>query len=136
MKASLLLFGFMFMALCSSAQMSVSANLLHEFSIDYKFQDRFRVELGLWPGKFDASKLKPMFKAELLKKDQFDGYVGFGLLGLDPVDLIHIPVGMDFYPLQKKNFSIVLELINEFGSDYNIAGNIGVRYRFADFKKN
>ncbi len=104
------------------------------FSVDYKFNNKYRIELEVFEQEIDLSNLKPMFKVELLKKDDFDGYMGLGLAGLDPVDVITIPIGIDFYPFEKKSFSVVIELENQIGNDYHPIGNLGFRYRF-DHKK-
>ncbi len=121
-------------SLSAFSQFSIKADINSEFSLDYKFQEKYRLELGIIPGEFSANKLTPSFKVELCKRDDFDGYVGFGLIGLDPVDIINIPIGMDIYPLSKNNFSIILEIKNLIHDKYEVSGNIGIRYRFKSNK--
>lgn len=116
------------------SQVSIKADMSQNFSVDYKFNNKYRIELEVFEQEIDLSNLKPMFKVELLKKDDFDGYMGLGLAGLDPVDVITIPIGIDFYPFEKKSFSVVIELENQIGNDYHPIGNLGFRYRF-DHKK-
>ncbi|WP_430814154.1 hypothetical protein [Carboxylicivirga sp. RSCT41] len=114
----------------SYSQFSISANVSQDFSVDYKFNDKYRVELGFNDGRFEDSTIKATFKAELLKKEDFDGYIGAGFIGTD-FDMATIPIGMDFYPFEKKAFSIILELDNQFGnSNVYVYGNVGIRYRF------
>jgi len=118
------------------SQFSIKTDIHSEFSIDYKFQEKFRVELGLMSGEFGLNQFTPTFKADLLKRADFDGYIGLGLVGLDPVDIINIPIGMDLYPLNKKNFSIIIEIQNLISDKYEVVGNLGIRYRFNNTKKN
>ena len=114
----------------SFAQFSIRADVSQEFSIDYKFKDQFRFEIGVMPGEFGTSQLKPSIKADVLKKADFDGYIGLGLVNLDPVEVVSIPLGIDVYPLEKKALSLVLEIENQIGDKYVLVGNLGIRYRF------
>lgn len=114
----------------SYSQLSVSANVSQDFSIDYKFNDKYRVELGILGGQADEESVKATFKADLLKKEEYDGYIGAGLVGVE-LDRFSIPVGMDFYPFEKKCFSIIMEIDNQFdSSNIYFYGNVGIRYRF------
>ncbi|MCG8579606.1 MAG: hypothetical protein MI866_06805 [Bacteroidales bacterium] len=61
----------------------------------------------------------------------FDVYVGIGIRGIDLIDVVSVPVGIDVYPFGYKNLSVVIEAANYIGSTYNIAGSIGFRYRFS-----
>lgn len=116
--------------LSSTAQVGVSANSLSEFAVDYKIKNRLRLEMSFLPGEMNLQQLNPHVKLDVMKKDMLDAYVGIGLRGLDLIDVVSVPIGMDIYPFAYRNLSVVIEAANYIGNTYDFTGSIGFRYRF------
>ncbi len=123
-----------FIPTASIAQLGVSFHQsnLPFAGISYEIKDRFRPELRIGTDNFldyDYVSLELSVMYDILNKDEYEFYAGLGLKSTNFEGLV-IPVGINIYPFNTKNFGFHIELSPILGDDYVLRGSWGIRYRF------
>lgn len=102
----------------------------------YEFNERFRPEIRLYPNTaIEDFLVKLMFNYDWTEKENYEFYSGLSLLGSTlGGPTFGLPIGLNFYPFENKNFGFLMEFspnfpLDEGGGAY-FAGSWGIRYRF------
>lgn len=116
----------------ASAQFGVNYHQsnLPFIGINYEIKDRFRPELRLGTDIFIENltgEVNLMFDA--VNRQEFEFYVGLGAKNGDYNGLT-IPVGLNMYPFQTKNFGFHIEVTPIIREATVLRGSWGIRYRF------
>lgn len=91
--------------------------------VNYQIGDQFLPEFRFISGDPEGEFV---FNYIFLNNSVSQSYVGVGISSIQ--DLV-VPVGMNFYPFDNKNFGFHMELSYLFASDW-LRASWGIRYRF------
>ena len=102
------------------------------YQIGERFTPEFRIGTNLDLEDLASGELALLYT--LKKKEDLEVYAGFapGYNGWLGVSTYALPIGMNFYPFQTKNFGFHLELAPQIIGEAAvlIRGSWGIRYRF------
>ncbi|UZD21547.1 hypothetical protein PBT90_18710 [Algoriphagus halophytocola] len=134
MKKLLLIacFGLFSMTAFSQTTISFHQSNLPFMGVNYQFGEKFIPEFRLGADTGFENLTAELAANYIFKKtDRFEFYGGAGLrVGF--IDGIVIPVGLNIYPFEQKDFGFHMEAapIIGFVDDQVIRGSFGIRYRF------
>lgn len=117
----------------SLAQLGVSfhQSSLPFVGINYQFKSKIRTELRLGTDFFfDRTPVEGVIVYNVLKNEDYEFYAGVGGR-VNSLEGLVIPVGVNLYPLPKKQFGFHIELAPIIGDMELLRGSWGIRYRFA-----
>ncbi|MFP4090879.1 MAG: hypothetical protein ACLFT3_11265 [Cyclobacteriaceae bacterium] len=101
--------------------------------ISYGVGERFLPELRLGTDNyFDNTSLELVVNYVFVKKESLQAYGGLGAR-TQIFDGVLIPLGVNIYPFEQKNFGFHMELAGLFGDGEGgglLRGSWGIRYRF------
>ncbi|SFU07768.1 hypothetical protein SAMN04489724_3738 [Algoriphagus locisalis] len=127
------LFGLFSMTSFSQTTISFHQSNLPFIGVNYQFGERFIPEFRVGTDTNLENLTAELAANYIFKKtDRFEFYGGAGLrVGF--IDGIVIPVGLNIYPFEQKDFGFHMEgaPIFGFGDDQVFRGSFGIRYRFA-----
>lgn len=124
---------FLVSSVAASAQFGVSFHQsnLPFAGISYEINDRIRPELRLGTDRYlEDISLEVVVVGDILNKEDYEIYIGVGVIGPAEYEGFEIPVGINIYPLQTKNFGFHIEVTPIIGDDSILRGSWGIRYRF------
>lgn len=100
--------------------------------INYTFSERFMPELRLGTDEyFDDVTLEPTISYQYVQREEYQLYVGLGVLLSEYNTAVVIPTGMLIYPFDNKKFGFHIEVTPIIMDWDNIfRGSWGIRYRF------
>ena len=102
--------------------------------INYEVGTRFVPEVRLGTDSFTSDlSLEAVANYKILSQIDYDFYAGLGGRAGDYEGLV-IPVGLNFYPFEEKNFGFHIELASIIGESNLVRGSWGIRYRFGSRK--
>jgi hypothetical protein len=99
---------------------------------NYEFADRIRPEVRIGTDNyFENISIELIGTYDILNKTDYEFYAGAGLR-FNLLDGLVIPVGLNIFPFESKNFGFHIELspIFSFDDDSLLRGSWGIRYRF------
>ena len=113
---------FVSMSFKTFAQFGVSVHQtnLPFVGFNYELKDKYMGELRFSTDNFFEDISPELVFTRFIKKDN-EGLV--------------IPLGINVYPFEKKNFGFQMELTPIIGDDALLRGTWGIRYRFGDRSK-
>ncbi len=139
MKKFLIMFWCSVVTLPVMAQVGITYHNAYDnfLGVNYEFKNGLIPEARLHTNRYmDDMDLEIALNFLVLKKEEFQFYVGLGMLAevKDGDGLVAVlPVGLNFYPFTRKNFGFHLEaapLIDGEGPPY-FRTSWGIRYRFS-----
>ncbi|ADR20627.1 hypothetical protein MATR_17480 [Marivirga tractuosa] len=102
----------------------------------YEINENFRPEIRLYADTFiDDFLVKLMFNYDWIEEENYEFYSGISLLGSTVGGAtLGLPLGLNIYPFEYKNFGFLMEFspsfpIDEANGAY-FTGSWGIRYRF------
>ncbi len=102
------------------------------FGMSYELKDRIRPELRIGTNvHFEDLSIEGVFTYDILNKSEYEFYAGLGGRVGDFTGLV-IPIGFNFFPLEKKNFGFLVELAPIIGEESILRGSLGLRYKFKE----
>lgn len=127
------LFGLFSMTSFSQTTISFHQSNLPFIGVNYQFGEKFIPEFRVGTDTNLENLTAELAANYIFKKtDRFEFYGGAGLrVGF--IDGIVIPVGLNIYPFEQKDFGFHIEgaPIIGFSDDKVFRGSFGIRYRFA-----
>jgi hypothetical protein len=100
------------------------------FGINYEIIDRIRPELRIGTDTyFDDMSFEGVVTYDILNKTDYELYAGLGGRTNDFAGLV-IPLGLNFYPFEEKQFGFQIELAPIIGESNILRGSLGIRYKF------
>ncbi|MCE7055339.1 hypothetical protein LZF95_11695 [Algoriphagus sp. AGSA1] len=127
------LFGLFSFASFSQTTIVFHQSNLPFVGVNYQFGERFIPEFRLGTDSYLESMSAELVANYIFKKnDRFEFYGGGGLR-VGSFDGIVIPVGLNIYPFEQKDFGFHIEgaPIIGFNDDSLFRGSFGLRYRFS-----
>jgi hypothetical protein len=107
-----------------------------EAAYAFEFKDKFRPEIRLFPNTLmDDLFVRLMFNYDWVERKDFEFYSGLSFLGgANNQGAFGLPIGLNIYPFNNKNFGFLMEFIPSFpageGNGGYFTGSWGIRYRF------
>tara|TARA_R110001592_G_scaffold36070_8_gene121901 strand:+ start:957 stop:1373 length:417 start_codon:yes stop_codon:yes gene_type:complete len=136
-KVTLVIVFLVFVSFKSFAQFGVS---IHQTNIpfvgfNYELKDKYMGELRFSTDSFFDNISPELVFTRFIKKDtDFNFYGGLGAR-LNIYEGLVVPIGLNIYPFEKKNFGFQMEIAPIIGDDAILRGTWGIRYRFGDRQK-
>ena len=129
-KAFVFLFGVFPSIVFAQLGVSYHQSGLPFVGVNYSFQNKLRVETRVGADNYlNNLSLEGVITYDLLKKEEYEFYAGLGGRANVFPGLV-VPIGLNFYPFEKKQFGFNIELAPIFGKDDLLRGSWGIRYRF------
>tara|TARA_R110000850_G_scaffold70158_2_gene155687 strand:- start:459 stop:875 length:417 start_codon:yes stop_codon:yes gene_type:complete len=128
---------FVSMSFKTFAQFGVSVHQtnLPFVGFNYELKDKYMGELRFSTDNFFEDISPELVFTRFIKKDNdYNFYGGLGAR-LNIYEGLVIPLGINVYPFEKKNFGFQMELTPIIGDDALLRGTWGIRYRFGDRSK-
>lgn len=98
--------------------------------VNYEIKDRFITEIRIGTDNFfESSSVEGAVMYKILRKADFDFYGGLGAR-INGFAGVVIPIGLNIYPFQTKNFGFHIEAAPIVGESSLLRGSWGIRYRF------
>jgi len=99
--------------------------------LNYEFHNKLRVEARMGADNYlNNLSLEGVLTYDLLKRDEYEFYAGLGgRVNIFPG--LVVPIGLNLYPFEKKQFGFNIELTPIFGNNDILRGSWGIRYRFS-----
>ncbi|MCF6352424.1 MAG: hypothetical protein L3J06_05390 [Cyclobacteriaceae bacterium] len=98
--------------------------------INYEIGERIRPELRIGIDSFfENISVEAIVTYDILNKPNYELYAGAGIKTVDFAGVV-IPVGVNIYPFDFKNFGFHIELAPIIGDSAILRGSWGIRYRF------
>lgn len=116
----------------SYSQLSVSYHQsnLPFIGVGYDINERLTPELRLGTDQFISNmSIEAVLTYKFLKKEDYDFYGGLGAR-VNLIEGIVLPVGLNFYPFNEKNFGFHIEAAPIILNADIFRGSFGIRYRF------
>ncbi len=131
MKKVIILIVLASMSYAAEAQFGVSYHLLHSnINFNYQFNEKFIPEVRLSTNRdFDFLDLEATFSYVFHRNSLVDAYAGAGI-STENYTYLMVPVGLNIYPFEQKNFGFLLEVSPMLGENAYLRGDVGIRYRF------
>lgn len=105
------------------------------FGMSYEISDRIRPEVRIGTDTFLSDlSFEATVTYDIINTENYEFYAGIGARSNRFSGAV-IPVGFKFYPLEDKNFGFLMELSPILGETEILRGSVGLRYKFARFKK-
>jgi hypothetical protein len=123
---------FLLLPFSSFSQFAASYNLssLPYAGFSYEFNERIKPELRIDSNDFFESIAGELIATyDFINKEEFEFYGGLGGR-YDNFGGVVLPIGLNLYPIQNKNFGFQLELTPIIGESALLRGSLGIRYRF------
>jgi hypothetical protein len=99
--------------------------------VSYEIAERIRPELRLGTDRYlEDMSLEGVVVGDILNKEDYELYLGIGVIGGGGFEGFEIPLGINIYPLPVKNFGFHIEMTPIIGNDSILRGSWGIRYRF------
>jgi len=111
------------------AQLVMGVNTQMEASLDYKVK-RFRFGASFDPDKNDLNMVMPTLKYEFIQNDDYQLYAGLVLIDFNPVTSVRLPIGLNYFPFEKKQFGFSMEIYGSYGKEYEWTEPEGYDNRF------
>lgn len=110
---------------------SVHQSSIPFIGLNYQINDRFLPELRIGTDNYFEDTSLEFVLNYIFKKDEIvNAYFGLGGR-IEIFQGIVVPLGMNIYPFEKKNFGFHIELAGLFADEGNVLrGSWGIRYRF------
>lgn len=120
----------------AKAQFGVAYHLTFDsfFGFNYQIKDKFLPELRLSTNT-NIVDVEATFSYIFQHNDFSDVYAGLGISTLGDW-YVTIPVGINVYPFNIKNFGFHMEATPMILGDFIFRGSIGIRYRFLAMEGN
>lgn len=121
-----------FISNTSFAQIGISFNQsnLPFVGISYEINNRFLPELRIGTDNYiGATSLELAVNYIFKRNETVDVYAGLGIM-VGNFRGIVVPVGLNIYPFDNKNFGFQIELTPIVGGTGILRGSGGIRYRF------
>ncbi|HBH23285.1 MAG TPA: hypothetical protein DDY13_07660 [Cytophagales bacterium] len=100
------------------------------FGVHYEIAERFRPEIRFGTDTFlEDISFEGVVTYDILNKADYELYAGLGGRTNDFSGLV-IPIGMNFYPFEEKQFGFHFEVAPILGESDILRGSLGLRYRF------
>jgi len=133
MYKKLLFFAFTIFSVTNSySQLNVSYHQsnLPFIGIGYDINERLTPELRLGTDQFISDlSIEAVLTYKFLKKEDYDFYAGLGYR-VNAFEGLVAPVGLNFYPFNKKKFGFHIEATPILLDADILRGSFGIRYRF------
>lgn len=99
--------------------------------LNYEIKNKLRPELRVGTDNyFEAMSIEGILTYDLSNKEEYEFYAGLGVRVNGFTGLV-IPLGLNIYPLNTKQFGFHIELAPIIGESSLLRGSWGIRYRFA-----
>ena len=132
MKKSLLIACFSLFSIVAYSQTTVAFHQsnLPFIGVNHQFGDRFIPEFRVGTDQyFDDLSAELAANYMLKKTDRYEFYAGLGGR-VGSYSGILIPVGLNIYPFEQKDFGFQMEAAGIVGDANLLRGSFGIRYRF------
>ena len=133
MYKKLLFLAFTFFFISNSySQLNISYHQsnLPFIGIGYDINERLTPELRLGTDQFISDlSIEAVLTYKFLKKEDYDFYAGLGYR-VNAFEGLVAPVGLNFYPFNKKKFGFHIEATPILLDADILRGSFGIRYRF------
>ncbi len=133
MKKTLLIacFGLFSLTALSQTTITFHQSNLPFIGVNYQFGEKFIPEFRVGTDQFFEDLSAELAANYILKKtDRFEFYGGVGGR-VGTFAGVVIPVGLNIYPFEQKDFGFHIEGAGIFGESSLFRGSFGIRYRFA-----
>ncbi|MCU4177426.1 hypothetical protein [Carboxylicivirga sp. N1Y90] len=127
-----ILFSLLIIPIFTNAQIGVDyhQSSIPFFGINYEINERFRPEFRIGTDVyFEEISIEGIVTYDIITNTDYEFYTGFGGRTGDFEGFV-FPVGLNFYPLAKKQFGFHVELTPIFGESNILRGSLGIRYKF------
>lgn len=127
-------FAFLFILLpslaFSQAGVSFHQSNLPFVGLNYEINQKIRPEVRVGVDEFfKQMSLEGVVTYDFVEKDEFEFYAGVGGR-VNRFDAIVLPLGLNIYPLNSKQFGFHIEVAPILGEANLVRGSWGIRYRF------
>lgn len=130
-KLSIIAF-FFFFGQIAHAQFgaSIHQSNLPFVGLNYEIKERFLPEFRVGIDNFVDELSMELTVSYIFKKNELvNAYAGLGAR-VNGLNGLVVPVGLNIYPFEKKNFGFQMEVAGLLGEGALIRGSWGIRYRF------
>jgi hypothetical protein len=126
-----------FLALqCSTANAQFTASYHQSATpfvgVNYAFANGLMPEMRIFTDLYlDYFAIEAVVLYGLIRKTDYTLYAGAGLNTHVNTSGVAVPMGLNLYPFENKNFGFQMELAPIIGEEAVIRGSLGIRYRFS-----
>lgn len=102
-------------------------------AIRYEIKDHLKPEIRVGTDRyFTGFSLEGDVSYDVLQKEDYEAYLGVGFYGTSNFQMLTIPVGLNIFPFENKNFGFLLEVSPMIGTENILRGSWGIQYRFGN----
>lgn len=132
MKFKFIFLALFFIAVNASAQFGVSFHQsnLPFVGVSYEINDRFVPEVRVGTDNyFEDISFEAVLMYQIINHEDYEFYTGLGVRTNGFTGVV-IPVGVNIYPFDIKQFGFHIELTPIIGEEGLLRGSWGIRYKF------